>query len=132
MSKRKDEPNYMKMYRDKILKPKQQERDTNQQGWTAASREGFYSSKEWIAIRDIRRELSPLCVECLKRGFIRPLKYIDHIIPIDERPDLALEIDNTQSLCDFHHKLKTAQDKKRKRKEKLIEKGKKLMKDLET
>ena len=41
----------------------------------------------------------------LNHGGVRPrdATIVHHIIPRDERPDLALEIDNLRSLCDACH-----------------------------
>ena len=126
------EPIWCKMFREQIIKPKQRERLTEQKGRTEASQSGFYASSAWIKIRDRRRSESPICIECEKQGRIRPMKIVDHIITVDERPDLALDLNNTQSLCDFHHTLKTNADKKRKNYLKRLESGKKLMNELET
>lgn len=132
MSKKRVEPIWCKMYREQVIKPKERERITEQKGRTEASQSGFYTSKEWIRLRDRRRAESPLCVDCEKKGMIRSMKIVDHILSVEERPDLALEFSNTQSLCDFHHILKTNADKKRKNELRRLEIGKRLMKDLET
>lgn len=129
---KKDEPNWIKLYREQIIKPIQRTRITEQRGRTEASQSGFYTSKEWIKLRDRRRAESPICVECEKKGKIWPMKIVDHIITVEERPDLALDFDNTQSLCDYHHVIKTNADKKRKNEAKSLESGSKLMQELET
>jgi 5-methylcytosine-specific restriction endonuclease McrA len=129
---KKDEPIWCTMYRDQVIKPKQRERFTEQKGRTKESQSGFYTTKEWIAIRDRRRSENPICIECEKQGRIRPMKIVDHIISIEERPDLALDYSNTQSLCDYHHILKTNADKKRANHLRRLETGRKIMKDLET
>lgn len=120
------------MYREQVIKPKQKERFTERKGRTEASQSGFYTSSAWIKVRDRRRKESPICIECEKQGRIRPMKIVDHIISVEERPDLALDLSNTQSLCDFHHTLKTNADKKRANHLKRLETGRKIMKDLET
>jgi len=120
------------MYREQVIQPKQRTLITEQKGRTEASKLGFYTSKEWIKLRDKRRSESPICVECERKGMIRPMKVVDHIIAVEERPDLALEYSNTQSLCDYHHAVKTASDKRRKNELKRLELGRKLMKEMET
>ena len=53
-----------------------------------------------------------LCTECAaawRRGELaapRPATVVHHIKPRSERPDLALELDNLQSLCDACHNKK--------------------------
>ena len=129
---KKDEPIWCQMFREQVIKPKQKERLTEKIGRTKESQSGFYTTKEWIAIRDRRRTENPICFECEKKGMIRAMKVVDHIISVSERPDIALDYSNTQSLCDFHHILKTNADKKRANKIKRLESGKSIMKDLET
>lgn len=131
MSK-KEEPIWCTMYRDQVIKPTQRSRVTEQKGRTEASQSGFYASSAWIKVRDRRRAENPICQECERKGLIRPMKIVDHIQPIDERPDLALDLDNTQSLCEFHHTLKTNADKKRKNQQRKLEQGRQLMQQLET
>jgi 5-methylcytosine-specific restriction protein A len=120
------------MYRDQVIKPKQKERFTQVNGWTKESQSGFYATAAWIKVRDRRRAENPICQECEKKGMIRPMYIIDHPIPIDERPDLALDYDNTQSLCKLCHIRKTNADKKRKNQQRKLEQGRQLMKQLET
>jgi 5-methylcytosine-specific restriction endonuclease McrA len=73
----------------------------------------FYSSAAWIKVRNLRLELTPLCVECYKLDPIeatRPSKKIvDHIKPIEEKGH-PLDINNTQTLCVQHHAIKTGRE----------------------
>ncbi len=71
----------------------------------AGSRNPGTSSYRWKKLRDIRLTNEPLCRSC---G--RPATVVDHIIPYAERPDLHLDYDNTQSLCQPCHNAKTGQD----------------------
>jgi len=119
------------MYREQVIKPKQKERYTEQKGRTNESQSGFYASAAWIKVRDRRRAENPLCQECEKHDRIRPMNIVDHIITIDERPDLALDCDNTQSLCNFCHIRKTNADKKRRNEQQRLEQGQLIMKQLE-
>jgi 5-methylcytosine-specific restriction endonuclease McrA len=128
---KKTEPLWCELYRNKVLKPQQQKRFTEQKGRTAESQSGFYNTKAWKNLRDRRRRANPICQHCEEEGMITPMKVVDHIIPVDEAPELALSFDNTQSLCDFHHKRKTMKDYKDKVKRKRFEVGKKIMADLE-
>jgi 5-methylcytosine-specific restriction enzyme A len=127
MKKDRKEPIWCKMYRDEVLKPQQKKRITEQLGRTRESQEGFYNSPAWKKIRDQRRRENPICQECERKGIIRPMNVVDHIIPIDEDPALALYYDNTQSLCTGCHVRKTNNDKKKKAKRIRIEKGRKIM-----
>lgn len=52
-----------------------------------------------------------LCQECLRQGKITPATEAHHIIPLEERPDLALDVNNGEGLCRDCHEL-TKQRKK--------------------
>jgi len=49
-------------------------------------------SKEW-------RRLHPFCAECAHRGRERRCDLVDHMIPLDDRPDLRLNSGNLWALC---------------------------------
>lgn len=129
---KKDEPIWCKLYRKEVIQPKQKERLTEQAGRTLASQSGFYQTKGWKLMRDKRRRNNPLCQCCELKDWIKPMQVVDHIVPIDEAPELALDYDNTQSLCHFCHDIKTKTDKREKNKRERLKRGKQLMKDLET
>ncbi len=66
--------------------------------------EPFYSSKEWLAMRDrVRREAQGRCQRpgCGARGFI-----VDHIVEIRDG-GAKLDRGNLELLCSSHHTLKT-------------------------
>lgn len=72
--------------------------------------EPFYHSAAWKQARRVRLMLDHyMCTECMKefrRGDrLRPNRatMVHHVLPIAERPDLALDITNMRSLCDMHH-----------------------------
>ena len=45
-----------------------------------------------------------------EEGRIEPVFAVDHIKPRRDCPELELDIDNTQSLCERHHNEKTARE----------------------
>lgn len=70
----------------------------------------FYHTAAWKRIRQaaLMRD-GGMCQACMERlragtGF-RPRRatMVHHVIPISERPDLALELDNLRSLCAACH-----------------------------
>lgn len=132
MNKKKDEPIWCKMYREKVIKPAIKQRQTEQRGRTEASRAGFYQTTAWKLLRDKRINENPLCQECEKKGRINAAKLVDHIKPVEDYPQLALSYENTQSLCEFCHNVKTRRDKQERKQRQKLERGKRLMKDLET
>lgn len=81
---------------------------------TSKNRSGdpFYSSQAWMRVRDARRRNSPLCQECEKEGRVTPMHAVDHKKPRVDYPELALDYDNTQSLCETHHNRKTARERR--------------------
>ena len=67
----------------------------------------FYDSKEWRGLRAWYVKVNPLCVVCLKNGFVKPVQVVDHIKEISDGGQ-PLDNSNLQSLCHAHHNIKTA------------------------
>lgn len=66
-----------------------------------------------------------MCRDCMERfeaGYgIRPRRatMVHHMIPLEERPDLALDLDNLRSLCDeCHNRRHPEKNQNRKKSEK--------------
>ena len=67
---------------------------------------GFYQSKAWRRIRLLALQRDHyLCQECLKQKRIKTATEVHHIKPLEEYPELGLELDNLQSLCWDCHEL---------------------------
>ena len=70
----------------------------------------FYSGRAWRKVRQqaLNRD-GGMCVECMAEFMrcqsVRPRQatVVHHVIPREERPDLALDLNNLKSLCDDHH-----------------------------
>lgn len=58
----------------------------------------FYQSGAWQKLRAAHIAAHPRCVFCGKPG-----RKVDHVKPRRERPDLALDPRNLQTLCDGDH-----------------------------
>jgi len=120
------------MYRKQVLAPKAKERETERFGRTKESREGKYNTTAWKRTREQHLQDSPLCIECEKKGRYVAAQVVDHISPADEAPELFFDRDNLQSLCNFHHQLKTNADKARRNKQAKLERGRKIMQQFES
>ena len=59
----------------------------------------FYKSKDWKDLRIVKLESDPCCEVCLRRGIVRPAGNVHHRKEVREYPDLALDLDNLESLC---------------------------------
>ena len=69
----------------------------------------FYHSPEWRKLRAEALEvLGDSCVMCGSKEHVQ----FDHIIPILERPDLKLVLENLRPLCRTHHSRTTARQRK--------------------
>lgn len=73
----------------------------------------FYKTALWRRARRMALERDMyMCVECMaayRRGELpapRAATTVHHILPRTERPELELELDNLQSLCDACHNKK--------------------------
>ena len=85
--------------------PQREERGTSHErgyGW------------DWQQVAEQRRVLDKgLCQECLREGNLVPSRLVDHIVPVDVRPDWRLELGNTQVLCTTHNTAKGFRDKEK-------------------
>lgn len=70
----------------------------------------FYHTKAWKRARAARLMLDHyMCTACMaeidrgERMKPMPATMVHHVLPVAERPDLALDITNMRSLCDMHH-----------------------------
>lgn len=73
----------------------------------------FYHSAAWLALRELALERDGgMCVECMRLFelglIVKPARarMVHHKVPIKQRPDLALVLENTESLCFRHHEEK--------------------------
>ncbi|TWU03060.1 HNH endonuclease [Symmachiella macrocystis] len=70
--------------------------------------------ERWRKVRRIHIKRHPYCEDCLDDGVVNTRNLeVDHVIPIDVRPDLRLDLDNLRTRCRRHHKLKTDEDKRK-------------------
>jgi len=72
-------------------------------------RQRFYHSRSWRRLREAKFAIDPLCERCQKLGQFVPGEDIHHKIDIRDRPDLALEYSNLETLCKKCHSQETAQ-----------------------
>jgi 5-methylcytosine-specific restriction protein A len=67
----------------------------------------FYNSTEWKGFRAAYRAEHPWCQTCEREGRETLAQQVDHLIPVRQRPDLALDEGNVQSLCASCHSRRT-------------------------
>lgn len=70
----------------------------------------FYHTAAWRKVRQLALQRDGgMCQDCMDRlragyGFRpRRAELVHHIIPVEERPDLALDLGNLRSLCSECH-----------------------------
>lgn len=87
---------------------------------TRAQKRKFYDSKEWKRLREkVKRRDNYECQECKRNGYVsidtneysesarrkKIALVVDHIKELEEYPELALDMDNLETLCvDCHNK----------------------------
>lgn len=69
------------------------------------------SSATWQKVRQMVLDRDGVCVECERRGYTTEPTQVDHILPITQRPDLALTMSNLQALCTTCHARKSATER---------------------
>jgi len=91
-----------------------------------------YNTKRWITLRNYKLQLNPLCEVCEAAGKVEAATEVHHIHALkDENDDGFYDLDNLQAICTKCHRLETNLQNS-KRSDDNIERGKKLMKDLES
>ena len=65
---------------------------------------GWYGKGAWkrIRLQALNRD-HWLCQECLRNGRITSAREVHHKQPLEEFPELGLELDNLESLCHECH-----------------------------
>ncbi len=63
----------------------------------------FYSSKSWLRLRNVKRQMNPLCEVCLTKNKLTPTDIIHHIIEVKDDWSLRLTLSNCQSVCASCH-----------------------------
>jgi len=91
---------------------KQETRKLSEDRRGTAAQRGY--DADWKKLRDWYVRQHPLCEDCLEEGIVNGKSIeVDHVIPIDVKPELRLDANNLRSRCRRHHRLKTARDKKK-------------------
>ena len=70
--------------------------------------QGFYHTSAWrrLRVKALERD-HYLCKNCLRNHRITTATEVHHILPVDDHPELALVLDNLESLCwDCHEQTK--------------------------
>lgn len=58
---------------------------------------------KWDRLSIAYRKRHPFCEWCEQEGKDTLADLVDHMIPVQDRPDLVLDWKNLWSLCTFHH-----------------------------
>lgn len=85
------------------LKKYRQDQDRNRKTSTAR---GY--NRRWMIIKTMYLREHPFCVKCQAEGKMELAQVVDHIIPHHGDYDLFWDQSNWQSLCAYHHNVKTA------------------------
>ena len=70
--------------------------------------DSFYHGAAWRRLRRTFLDANPLCINCGGEA-----NTVDHIVPLRERPDMALEPTNLRPMCAPCHSRRSAKDGQR-------------------
>lgn len=70
---------------------------------TPEGRGRFYRRAPWRKLRRVKLAIDPWCDRCATEKRVTPAQEVHHKADIAERPDLALALENLESLCKAHH-----------------------------
>lgn len=74
--------------------------DNSSQEKDTLKKQGFYVKRTWRHCRVLALQRDHyLCQDCKEKGKVTIATEVHHIIPLEQRPDLALELSNLRSLC---------------------------------
>jgi 5-methylcytosine-specific restriction protein A len=63
----------------------------------------FYHTSRWLRIRRLKLAMVPYCEECMQDDRLTPATVVHHIHELTDHPELAVDLDNLQSLCASCH-----------------------------
>jgi 5-methylcytosine-specific restriction enzyme A len=72
----------------------------------------FYQSDAWRSLRSSVLAEHPLCARCERLGQTRLATHVHHVRERKDRPDLALDRDNLEALCNPCHSKHHAKQRK--------------------
>jgi len=67
------------------------------------ARQKFYRAKPWRSTRAVKLRRDPLCEHCKAAGRLEPATQVHHVLERLDRPDLAYDLTNLESLCASCH-----------------------------
>ena len=77
-------------------------------------RDPVYAKRVWGRLRKLALQSDLYeCQECRKSGKRVQARIVHHIVPVSERPDLAYELDNLESVCFKCHEQKHPEKQKK-------------------
>ena len=79
-------------------------------------KQGFYHTPAWRRARKLALQRDHfLCQECLRKKKMVPATEVHHVLPLEDFPELGLELSNLTSLCWYCH-----EDTKHKKQEQTV------------
>ena len=90
--------------RQKEMKQSRQKAYDKERG--SSTERGY--DRRWRKARADYLAVHPLCVECYQEGRVREASIVDHIVPHKGSVKLFWNRGNWQSLCKYHHDIKTS------------------------
>jgi 5-methylcytosine-specific restriction endonuclease McrA len=82
-------------------------RRPDRRGPDHATAKRLYNSTAWKRLRAVQLAREPLCRSCKAAGRPVAATHVDHVVPWSNRLELALDLDNLQSLCTSCHAAKS-------------------------
>jgi 5-methylcytosine-specific restriction enzyme A len=96
-------PGKVPTYRSRHMPSRSQQRAYYDRRQRDREAKKFYNSAPWLSLRLSKLREDPLCQVCLRTDRYVAASHAHHIVPIRVNPDLALDIDNLESLCHSCH-----------------------------
>jgi 5-methylcytosine-specific restriction protein A len=63
----------------------------------------FYHTTRWLRTRRIKLAMVPYCERCMQDDRLTPATVVHHLQELADHPELAVDLDNLQSLCASCH-----------------------------
>lgn len=89
------------IYRARGVRTPKQHKAAHDAKRLSAHERGY--DRQWRKVRALKLSMNPLCERCAAAGLDSWATHVDHVIPLEQRPDLRLVIENLESQCGYHH-----------------------------